>query len=278
MSTKDLYIYFQERFPLPGVLLISASFALLAIGSNGDTVPQWALKFTLLIGLFVFLLLRQRVTDEFKDSEHDNINYPDRPYQRGLISKKSLLIIFSISLTVELLFAYCLSGFEKFGWYLLVFAYSLLMAKEFFSSKWLAKHFTTYFLIHEVIFLLLAIWIVKFMNLNFNSYTAAWVIAFICIMMCIEIVRKFEFRYNPKGEIVKDTYTSVWGETISRSLIELLILFSGILLSYSKHSLIPAVIASIASLTLNILQPKNKRLQVTVGIYIVLTGVIGSIL
>lgn len=279
MTANNLYVYFQERFPLPGVLFISVSFALLALSpADSSITSSWLIKFTVLVVLFLALLLRQRVTDEFKDMQHDTKNYPDRPYQRGLINKNNLLTLLYIALALELLMAFFLSGIHHFGWYLLVFGYSLLMAKEFFAAKWLEVHFTSYFLVHELIFVLIAVWIAIVMNLPGTAVTFSWMVAFVTVMMSIEIARKFERRRDKKGREVRDTYTSVWGETATRSALELLVLTSGIALSYAEQSLSFALLAASVGLALNLMQPKTSILQLILGSYVLVVGVMGVLL
>lgn len=279
MTANNLYAYFQERFPLPGVLFISVSFALFAIGPTSSLATSSLLiTFTLLVVLFVALLLRQRVTDEFKDMHHDAKNYPERPYQRGLVTKNNLLVLLGIAVILELLMAFLLSGLNHFVWYLVVFVYSLLMAKEFFAGKWLEQHFTTYFIIHELIFVLIAVWIAAILELPTTFVTFSWMLAFLSIMMSIEIARKFEIRRDTKGKEVQDTYISVWGEEASRSAIELLVLTSGIALSYAEQSISFALIASAVSLFLNLNRPKTAKLQLLVGSYVLLVGVMGVLL
>lgn len=279
MTANNLYAYFRERFPLPGVLFISISFALLAIGQTSSLATGSSLiTFTLLVMLFIALLLRQRVTDEFKDMHHDAKNYPERPYQRGLVTKNNLLVLLGIAVILELVIAFLLSGLNHFVWYLVVFVYSLLMAKEFFAGKWLEQHFTTYFIIHELIFVLIAVWIASILELPTTIVTFSWMLAFLSIMMGIEIARKFEIRRDTKGKVVHDTYISVWGEEASRSAIELLVLTSGIALSYAEQSISFALVASAVSLFLNLNRPKTAKLQLLVGFYVLLVGVIGVLL
>lgn len=272
-------MYFQERFPLPGVLFISVSFALLALSlAEISNLSTWATTLAALVVLFTALLLRQRVTDEFKDMQHDAQHYPDRPYQRGLVGKRTLLGLLAVALALELSMAFYLSGIEYFWWYLPVFAYSLLMAKEFFVAKWLEARFTLYFLTHELLFVLIALWIVMALNLPNNVLTFSWAIAFIVIMVSIEIARKFERRRDKKGREVKDTYTSVWGENTTRSSIELLVLTSGVALSYAEQSLVFGLLAACVALTLNFMRPKTSILQLILGSYILTVGILGVLL
>lgn len=279
MTTNKLYIYFQERFPLPGALFISVSFALLALSpASSISSGSWLPTFAALVMFFLALLLRQRVTDEFKDMSHDAQHYPDRPYQRGLVTRNELFMLFSIALVLEVSLAYILSGKENYGWYLLVFVYSLLMAKEFFAAKWFEKHFTSYFLVHEVIFVLIAAWVAVIMKLPDSAESFSWAVAFLAIMMSIEIARKFERRRDKKGKEVRDTYTSVWGETITRRAIELLVLTSGIALAYAEQSIGFVLIAAPVSLALNLLRPKTSIIQVALASYVLVVGIFGVLL
>lgn len=270
--------YFKERFPLPGVILVSSIFALFILSIHISPGRNFATEYLILVILFVGLLLRQRVTDEFKDEQHDKKNFPSRPLQRGIISKQTLLMLGMTGLLVELSAVLLLVGIYGFLLYAIVILFTLLMAKEFYLGSWLERHFTTYFLIHEAFFVLLGLWVIFSMKLSINFTTVAWLVSFLAAMMSIEIVRKFEIRKDPRGKIVRDTYTAVWGENTTRSYLELLTLISGIALSYAESSYIPAIIAAAAALVLNFLRPESSRLQIILGIYLMIITASGVFL
>ena len=142
------------------------------------------------------------------------------------------------ALAIELISAFLL-GQKALGFYLLFFLYSLLMAKEFFIPRWLDKHFTIYFLIHEVIFLLLGLFFVSALNpnvLNADLHTLTLLVILISAPMSIEVIRKFKPRYDKSGKAVADTYSTVWGRSIALLVLIGFSLVVGIGLFLLKHS------------------------------------------
>jgi 4-hydroxybenzoate polyprenyltransferase len=210
---NNLREYFKERFPLSFTITYSIATAAMLVGISTDGG-----NLTALIGIaisFLFFMLRTRVTDEFKDASHDNANYPNRPVQRGLITKKQLVTIGLISLLLEItgvVLAATATANPMAGWlYLLIMAYSVLTAFEFFATEFLDRHFNLYFLTHQAVFLLYPIWLFNMFGTGWTLQSIAGGIAFIVLMASLEVMRKYEIRKNPAGEIVKDTYLAVWG-------------------------------------------------------------------
>lgn len=277
--THSLVVYFKERFPLAGVLLISLGFAFLAAGVAQKPVDYSLLPTTGLFGLFfAAFLLRQRVTDEFKDLRHDTLYFPNRPLQRGAITRRDLIVIGGVAMTVEFVSAVYISGIVSFGWYCLVLLYSLLMAKEFFVARWLESHFTLYFVLHEVIFIWIGIWILMAAKLSVSTATLAWVVALVAAMSSVEVARKYELRRDSSDQIVKDTYLAVWGEAATRNVLQLLIMTSGIALAYFLSSLLFAAMAAVAALTLSIPKLRVKDVKIVVAAYFILASLASLIL
>lgn len=268
-------IYFRERFPVPGVLMLGVGFALFSYGIHDQINNDTMRVLSLLTLLFVALLLRQRVTDEFKDRDHDNKNYPNRPVQRGVVTNITLVVIGGWALLMELLAVWLLGGVSGMVAYSPVFVFTLLMAREFFIALYLARHFTIYFLLHELVFVLLGIFVATVFGVTWSAVTVAWLVGFVSIMACVEIARKFELRHDAKGRIVADTYPAVWGESTARSTVEMLLLVTGIAMTYQEHMVWPAVIGASASVTINLFKLSHNKLRVVVAMVFVLLGVIG---
>lgn len=235
-STMSILSYLHQRFPLIPVFLFALGYSSLALGA-GSTQNIWfsdwklsAIRLLLFTSIFIFFLLRQRVIDEFKDFTHDLEHFPDRPFPRGLISKRQLILVGGFALTAELGSVFLL-GVKAVTAYIPVFLYSLLMAKEFFAGDWFNRHFTLYFLTHEVIFVLFGIFFLATLNqhpLEFDTGLLLAIGILTAAPMSIEIVRKFSPRSNKKGEIVEDTYSTVWGRRTTLFLLIVLTLFIGL--------------------------------------------------
>lgn len=271
--------YLHERFPIGGVGLISVIFSLLAMGPSRVTFDQrWFTQVGLLALAFAAFLLRQRVTDEFKDKHHDDMNFPTRPFQRGLIDARSLIIMGALALITEITSVFLLGGTTSLLWYLPALAYSVLMAREFMMPRWLNMHFTMYFLLHEVIFVLFALWISKTFWTTPTVNTIAWAVAFTAVMMSIEVARKFELRRDSKETVVMDTYVAVWGRDNALMALQGLIMTAGIALAYTESSILFAVVSAAASICLNLFVLSDKLVKTIVAINLALLSLAGVLL
>lgn len=271
-----VWIYMKERFPLPLVLLLSLGYTLLIVGVN--TVPSaasLAASLCILISFTAFLL-RLRVTDEFKDAEHDATNYPNRPVQRGAITKRSIIYLGILAGVVEIA-AVVIAGFimsHPFSafWYLLVIGYSYLTAVEFFCPAWLTKHFTLYFISHQLIFICFALWAYFLFAASITPTYIGSVLAFFLLMSSVEIIRKYELRRDPNGRIVKDTYPAVWGKMNTLLILASFVLLSGILLALASWSVIPVLIAGLGLGLLWVVRRKTTAVQGVVAVVFIAQG------
>lgn len=234
---QSVLTYFRERFPLPAVVLLAFGTAVFMVAVCSPAQPS-SLTFILtgLIALaFTAFLLRQRVMDEFKDRNHDSANYPTRPVQRGAISIVNLvwlgIIAFLFEIGAVLEIASISGQLLSVLWYLLVIAFSLLTAFEFFIPKWLNQHFTLYFLSHQLIFFFFVAWADSVFLPSDLSRTVIESLSFVLMMACLEVMRKYEIRRNSSGEIVADTYLAVWGNRTTNTLLATGIFLSGLLAS-----------------------------------------------
>jgi len=104
---------------------------------------------TVLVGFVsVFLFFLQlRIADEFKDYEDDARYRPYRPVPRGLISLRELGVVGFISALIQSGLALWLSR-SLVPLLAIVWAYMVLMSKEFFVPRWLKAHPLVYMLSH----------------------------------------------------------------------------------------------------------------------------------
>lgn len=266
--------YISERFPTALVLLFALGYASLAVGIVSEK-NIWVIDLRLAIitlviltCVFFFFLLRQRVTDEFKDLAHDLSHYPERPLPRGLISKSQLLILGVFALIFEFLSVHLL-GIKPLLIYLLVFVYSILMAKEFFISSWLNRHFTLYFLSHEVIFVLFGLFFISAINpLILRSVINSLLLIGVLVAapVTVEVIRKFSPRYSKDGRVVADTYSTVWGRNTAILVLIGLSLFMGLATTAIKDSyyfLLFGIITTVAWLTFG---KKLDKVVILIGV------------
>ena len=213
---KNLGIYLRERFPVGVTATHAFATAAMLVGIAAANQPLWNrfLSSMAVAVTFFFFMLRMRVTDEFKDWRHDKANYPNRPVQRGAITGRQLISIGVFALTVELIFAYGTGASTghpaSIGWHLCILGFSVLTHFEFFAKAFLERHFNLYFFLHQLIFVLYPVWLFAIWGTVVSWRTLAGAAAFVGYMAAMEVVRKYEIRRNPEGEIVLDTYLAVW--------------------------------------------------------------------
>lgn len=263
---KGLGIYLRERFPLPLVALLSTAFALGSVGlfrtDSNDQVPvdgwwvnghDWPVPLTILwlFLLYLALLLRYRVIDEWKDFAHDSAMYPNRPVQRGAVTPLTLGMLGIGATAVEFTCVWLLGGWLGFVLYVPILLYSLLTAVEFFSKDWMAEHFTASFLIHEFLYLPFFAWVAFVLGAPFSGATVTGLFALALLFVSIELARKFRPRFDPSGAVVSDTYSAVWGRPITLAVLLVLMMASGVLAFVAGASPIaPGISAALVLLAL----------------------------
>lgn len=255
----NLVRYIKERFPPLLVIFLSAGYAAYSVGictQIGGQIEHVSITFLLIAISFIFLLLRQRILDEFKDFKHDSKNYSKRPLQRGLVTKPQLIVIGVFAFLGEILTIALISPMS-IVFYLPVLAFSFLMAKEFFVSKWLKVHQTAYFISHQSLYIFLVLWMFLTFRINFSINVIFTAVALICIMAGAEIVRKYEIRKNPHGKPINDTYITTWGKTGARVVLEFMIAIPGLMIAIITESIVPCAIALIGVIAIEAFSKKQ---------------------
>lgn len=226
LTSSRYYQYLRERFPLKEFVIL----ALLLAISAGAGVQIYIYKhflstrslFLSFLALFLFFL-RLRLFDEFKDFSHDSQYYPNRPVQRGIITLKELARAVFVVLLFEMLIA-IKSGFAPLWFFLIAFAYSLLMFKEFFVSRWLRNHFTVYIISHEILVFPLFLYIFSINGFNPSFFSVAYFLYLTLFLgsqlFLLEVARKI--RAPDLETPARDTYTSQYGVAGASILIILL--------------------------------------------------------
>lgn len=264
-------IYLRERFPIALTLLMSASFAALSVGLFSPTPPlsgRWWFELVLLTALYEALLLRYRVTDEWKDFAHDTETYPDRPLQRGVISVQALLVLGSAALFVELIAVTLLGGADALLLYLPVLALSALTAVEFGAKRWMTKHFTASFVLHELIYIPLFAWVAIVLGAPLDLSFGAAVLGATLAFISVEIVRKFEPRFAPDATAVADSYTVVWGRGAAIVVLIATVIGAGVLTSLALSSLLPVVVSGVAAIAVISVRRRDKAVIAVAGAHL----------
>ncbi|SMG30965.1 4-hydroxybenzoate polyprenyltransferase [Agreia pratensis] len=264
-------IYLRERFPLALVSLMSASFAAASLGllapAGLTAADVWAAAILLFV-MYLALLLRYRVTDEWKDFAHDSAVYPDRPVQRGVISPRTLLVIGIGAFAVELLCGLLLGGLVGFLLYLPVLAYSALTVFEFFAGSWLDRHFTLSFLLHEAIYLPLFAWVAFVLGASWSWRTVAGILACTLLLVSVELARKFSPRFDTAGAVVLDTYSAVWGRGRTLGAMVMLVVLSGGLAMTAGAGLASLAIAALSAIVIVVRPASDRWVTAVVAIHL----------
>lgn len=216
-----------ERFPAPLLLiaiLSGAASVLLGMrvlaGSQAAPVGLVDLAGPLAFYLFLFVL---RVMDEHKDFADDVVNHPERVLQRGLITLGSLRVLAFVAVALQLGVSLWADG--GFGWvtiaWLVAFAWSLLMLKEFFVGEWLKPRMMTYAVTHAVVTPLTTVWLV-FLGARGAPGAHGWVVAVWALTammtgLTFELTRKTFVPADERAGI--DSYSKVLGVRGAVSLI-----------------------------------------------------------
>lgn len=249
--------YQKERFPLLAHGLLIAAFSLSILGYTRqlldlttwpDPGPMIA---AFVSSLALFFLLR--VADEFKDLEDDTKFRSYRPVPRGLISLRELSVAGAIMATLQLL---CTLLYQPQFYYLLLalWAYFLLMSREFFIHDWLKRHPLSYMLSHMLIMPLLIVHISAYSwdHIPLEQWRPMTVFLLLGFVngMVLEVGRKI--RAPQDEETGVETYSALWGPAhASRVWLGLLILSAllGIIASHFIGRLtLSAIIQGLLSL------------------------------
>jgi hypothetical protein len=205
-SLKKWNIYQRERFPiLPYSFLISTLiFAVSALNGNFDFVSMVK---AFVVALLMFFLLR--VADEFKDYEDDCKYRPYRAVPRGLVSLKSLGILGTIALLIQLVILYSGAGDTALYAFFLVLGYWGLMSVEFFVPKWLKAHATIYLLSHMVLMPMISWLLLAMMGAeSWMNFLPFLLLSFLNGVV-LEVGRKIRQRDEEEDGV--DTYSALWG-------------------------------------------------------------------
>jgi len=258
----------QERFPLPLVTLMSLSFAVLSLGlfaARPIGSPSWWLQLVLLTLAYLAVLLRYRVTDEWKDYDHDRVVYPERPLHRGAITVRALVLLGVVALVVELASVAVLGGLPGLAAYLPVLALSALTAVEFFAKALLERHFTLSFVLHQMIYLPLFGWTAFVLGAPLTGATAAGIVGAALLFTAVEVVRKFEPRHDPRGAVVADTYSTVWGRTRAIVVLVLSLLASAALAVLAGVSVLVLAVAVLIAAAILVLRRRDRAVVLLGG-------------
>jgi len=194
--SRRFLAWMGERFPFANALLFFILYLATAAVARATLEGDIRVSALDLAGCLVtwsfFLVLR--IFDEHKDYELDCQNHPDRVLQSGLITLNHLKVAGALALAAQVLWSLWLDG--GFGQttlaWLMMFAWTCLMGKEFFIADWLNKHLTTYAVSHMLVMPLIVWWLANLAvpGLAFSSTLGILMALAFISGFCFEITRK----------------------------------------------------------------------------------------
>jgi 4-hydroxybenzoate polyprenyltransferase len=154
MTSNRWWVYQRERFPVfkHGLLIAAVCFGVLMFSLPAGEMPGPSVFVRLAAALTTVLLffLQLRIADEFKDYEEDCRCRPHRPVPRGLVSLGELKAVAGAAAVVQVVLALGVNPRLLLP-LAAVWAYMLLMTREFFAPAWLKRHAVIYLLSHTLI-------------------------------------------------------------------------------------------------------------------------------
>ena len=210
------WIYQRERFPVVvhGVLIAALCAGVLLFSSKArgnPELPGLRTYTAAFVSVFLFFL-QLRIADEFKDYQDDLKYRPYRPVPRGLVRLPELGWLGLASAAVQLGLALWLNP-RLILPLVLVWAYMLLMTKEFFAATRLKSHPLGYLTSHMVIMPLIYFYISAcdwWAAEGAKPRGLVWLLAAgFFTGTVIEIGRKI--RAPQDEELGVETYSALWG-------------------------------------------------------------------
>ena len=214
--TSRWWVYQSERFPIfrHGFLMATVCFGALVYSLRARGNYEFPDVDTLLIAFvstFIFFL-QLRIADEFKDYDDDLAYRPYRPVQRGLVLLSDLRRIALAAAAIQILIVLWISPRLLLPLFL-VWAYMLLMTKEFFVHNWIKRRPVIYLLSHMLIMPLIYFYITA---CDWKAADAAipgdlvWLLGMGFFNgIVIEIGRKIRSPQDEEQGV--ETYSALWG-------------------------------------------------------------------
>lgn len=199
------WIFQSERIPLILLFILILVIMFAVARSSGHTT--WLNLLTASL-MGVLYMLQIRLSDEPKDFEHDNIYYPDRPVQRGLITLTELkhtnsfviLFFFILALSTRTMYIFILACIQQ--------CYAYLTRNEFFMRDWLRAHFLTYQFLHYVQLLILNWLALSVLEIQPNQKKISY---FVFIILLIAMAESTRTIGNTDNQNAHDRYSNRLG-------------------------------------------------------------------
>ena len=210
------WLYQNERFPIfrHGLLIAAICFGALVYSLRTRShfeFPDASAFAVAFVSTFIFFL-QLRIADEFKDYDEDLAHRPYRPVQRGLVRLSELRWIAFAGVGIQFGLVLWISPPLLLPLFL-VWAYMLLMTKEFFVHQWLKRRPVIYLLSHMLIMPLIYLFVTacdwKTVDAVIPS-NLSWLLGMAFFNgIVIEIGRKIRSPLDEEHGV--ETYSALWG-------------------------------------------------------------------
>lgn len=217
--------WMRERFPARNAVFFAVFYAtalLVARAAAGGPGPVMLSPRDIggFLAVWCFFLML-RVFDEHKDFEADAVAHPLRVLQRGLITLGDLKLVGLIAIAVQLGVSLWFDGGAGpvTAWWVTAFAWSTLMAREFFVREWIRRRLVVYALSHIVVMAIIAMWIATMGSARAAFASAPWAFAALSLFagLAFEIARKM--RAPEQEHPMADSYTQALGVRTASGLL-----------------------------------------------------------
>ena len=223
--TSALGAWMRERFPARNAVFFAVFYATALLVARATAGGPGAVTLSLrdiagFVAVWCFFLML-RVFDEHKDFEADAVAHPQRVLQRGLITLRDLKRVGIVAIVVQLGVSLWFDGGAGpvTAWWVTAFAWSTLMAREFFVREWIRRHLVVYALSHIVVMAIVAMWIATMGAPRAAFASAPWAFAALSLFagLAFEIARKM--RAPEQEHPMADSYTQALGVRTASGLL-----------------------------------------------------------
>jgi 4-hydroxybenzoate polyprenyltransferase len=162
MISNRWWVYQRERFPVfrHGLLIAAVCFGALAFSMPAGEVhgPPIPIRYAAAFATVFLFFLQLRIADEFKDYAEDCRCRPQRPVPRGLVGLGELKVVATAAAALQLGLTLWMSPRLLLP-LAAVWAYMLLMTKEFCAPAWLKRHVVVYLFSHTLVLPLIYVYL-----------------------------------------------------------------------------------------------------------------------
>lgn len=207
--------YLRERFPLgahgPTIVVFTVSCAVLAQASGTGPIVLGGRVVAACVALLL-VFFHFRVFDECKDAAEDATLRPERPIARGVITLNEVERAGTLAIIGEFVLALGLGRQALAAWGL-VFAFSILMRKEFFVGPWLRPHLFSYAVPHTLSASFIALFVYSAVTERFpwevDRFFALFALSCWGLFTVFEVARKAHAPDEERPGV--PTYSQQWG-------------------------------------------------------------------